>query len=378
LFQDGPNAVDQIVSIPLPDPGVDPDSSTPGGDAGGPRLLPLFIGPENRLVEVAVGSVLESPGAEYNPMLLVGEPGVGKSHLAYGLAAAYQARYPRRSVVCQPAIDFAREWADAMETQATERFRRRYDAARLVVLDDVTRLAGNDHAQAALVSLIDTAVAANHQVVATACSPAGRWARVSSALQSRLEAGLSVPRAPPGEDARRAILLHTAAQRGLPLSESAARILAEGLSGSVRELLGSLARLQAARQMNGAPIDVDAARAYVAQRRAGASIKLKDIAAAAARVFSLPVGQLRGRSQRQEVVSARGTAMYLARQLTESTLEEIGRYFGGRDHTTVLHQCQKTARLLDSEPAVERMIEQVEEILHTRRSSASGLGITCR
>lgn len=363
--------MDQIVSIPLPDPAAGGAGSAPRGESGGAAMLPFFAGPENGLAEVAVWAVVERPGSQYNPLVIAGETGLGKSHLARGLAAAFQTRYPRRPVVCQPALDFAREWTDALESQAIDGFRRRYHAARLIVLDDLTRLADHERAQQALVPLLDAAAADHRQVVVTAPSPPGRWVRMSAALQSRLEAGLCVRLVPPEKETRLALIRYLAGRRGLVLSEPVAGLLAGGLRGSVRELIGAVAAFDAAAKLEGQPIDAAAARAYLARRQPGTAPALSDLAAAVGRIFGLPVAQLRGRSQRQQAVSARGVAMYLARRHTELTLEQIGRYFGGRDHTTVLHQCRKTAQLLDTEPDMETMINDVEQLLLVKQSAAA-------
>lgn len=359
--------MDQTVSIPLPDPAAGRVVSTPQGGPDGTRLLPFFVGPENRLVELAVWTVLENPGTQYNPLVFAGATGLGKSHLAYGLAAAYHAQHPRDPIVCQPALDFARQWADALESQATDQFRRRYRAARLVILEDLTRLADHQRAQQALVPLLDAAVATDRQVVVTAATPPGRWPRMSAALQSRLEAGLLVRLAPPAIATRLALLRHVAAGRGLALTEPLARLLVEALADNVRELIGSVSALDAAARLDGRPIDAIMVREYLAKQRGASSPELGGLAAAVARVFGMSLAQLRGRSQRQEVVSARGMAMYLARRLTGLTLEQIGQYFGGRDHTTVLHQCRKTAHLRETEPEIESLINEVEQLLRTKQ-----------
>jgi chromosomal replication initiator protein len=324
----------------------------------------FFVGQENRLVEVLVHSVLDANAPKYNPIVIAGAAGTGKSHLARGLAAAYRGQHARAAVVCEAAIDFARKLADALDGQGIADFRRRYRSARLLVLDDIGQLAGREMAQRELQHTIDASIEAGNQVIVTAHSPPGQWIQIAAALQSRLEAGLCVPLAAPGRETRMAIVQDVAERRGLAIGEPVARLLADRLDGDVRELLGSVNKLHARRILESRPVDVEMARALLDELDGGRpAVELRDIAVATARAFSLPLGQMKSRSRRRETVAARGVAMYLARQLTDLSLEQIGRYFGGRDHTTVLHSCRKTEGLLREEPVTQRMVEQVEKAL---------------
>jgi len=160
-------------------------------------------------------------------------------------------------------------------------------------------------------------------------------------LRSRLVSGLTVPLVPPSLDTRLAILERLAAARDLKLGHPVLRAIAEGIRGSVRELIGTLVHLEMVSRTEGSPLDMDHVRDYLQQRSASRPARVRDIAAATARHFALRVAELRSPSRRRAVVRARGVAMYLTRRLTEESLEQIGHYFGGRDHTTVLHGCRK-------------------------------------
>ena len=359
--------VDGIVSIPLPGYPCEKDNTTSKGSSNAPPN-PFVVGPENRLVEVAVRAVLdESPKntKKYNPLLLYGASGSGKSHLALGLATAFRAKYRRRAVVCTTGVDFARDLTDAIETQATDEFRHRHRHAGLLVVEDLTRLAEKEVAQLELLNTLDAVLAAGHRVIATATMAPGQWPRMIPSLQSRLGAGLTVPLLPPAAAARLAILRQVTQQRRIGLPESAARLLADGLKVTVPELIGALTELDMHAQMNGTLIDAEAALAYLAKRHRADQVDLPDIARATARAFSLKLSQLRSRTRRREVVTARGVAMYLARQLTDKSLEQIGNYFGGRDHTTVLHGCRKTEALLQTEPELQQAVQRVHNRLQT-------------
>jgi len=354
-----------IVCIPLP-------SGSLTGPKGPPRdplcvgiTTHFVVGPENRLVEAAIQTVRDEVASglgarEFNPLVFYGPTSTGKSHLALGLAAVFRERWGPASVVLIDAVDFARRLTDAMEAQSIETFRQRFAEARLVVVEDVTRLAERTAAQRELLYVVDEAVSAGHRIVVTASLAPGQWPQILPGLQSRLAAGLSVPVALPGREAREVILRQLARQRGMVLADAGVEVLANAPGVSVRELAGALAALAAESQTAGATVDAVAARRWLGRADRGPSIGLTEIAMATARSFGLTVGQLRSRTRRREVVTARDVAMYLARELTRENLKRIGEYFGGRDHTTVLHGCRKAKTLLETEPAVHEAVTQLE------------------
>ncbi len=357
--------MDSIIAIPLPGHPLGP-----GGDRNSCSALPEFLaGPENRLVEPAVRSVLDDPPGGYNPLVFCGPDGTGKSHLGRGLAAQWHTRYPRRRVLCTTAADFARELTDAVETQATDELRNRYRKAGLLILEDIDRLAGKDDIQEELVHTLDALLATGRRIVVTAWAAPARLAGIIQRLQSRLDCGLTVPLALPGAAARLAILQQLARLRKIQLSESAAAMLAEALPLTVPELLDVLLQLEIPARLQGGTVDAETARSFLALRNGSQRAGLHDIAVATARLFALRLSDLRGASRRQAVVTARGVAMYLARQLTPKSLEQIGRYFGGRDHTTVMYGCRKTEELLKNDPAICRAVRQLQEKLQSTQTT---------
>jgi chromosomal replication initiator protein len=214
-----------------------------------------------------------------------------------------------------------------------------------------------------LVHTLDAVLAAGGRVVLSASAAPGRLAGIMPRLRSRLGCGLTVPLAPPGPGARLALLQRLAGLLELELSESAARILAEGLPVTVPELHEALVDLEAPVRLEGGKVTVDAARRLLALRSGGREVGLPEITAAAARLFGLKASELRSASRCRAVVTARSAAMYLARLLTTQSLEQIGRYFGGRDHTTVMHGCRKTDKLMKNDPAIRRAVDQLQEKL---------------
>jgi chromosomal replication initiator protein len=315
-----------------------------------------------------VRSVLEDSTNGYNPLVFCGPGGTGKSHLARGLAAEWKARQRSRRIVCTTAAEFTRELSDAIKTQAVDELRNRYQKAALMVLEDIGRLAGKHDVQLELVHTFDALLAADRRVIVTAEAAPGRLSDISPRLRSRLEAGLTVRLAPPGLAVRLALLPRLARLRGIELSESAAAMLAESLPITVPELVDVLVQLEMPARLQDGKIDAGAARRFLALRNGGPRARLPDIARTTARFFALKLSELRGPSRRQAVVTARGVAMYLARRLTPRSLEQIGTYFGGRDHTTVMYGCRKTEKLLKNDPAIRQAVEKLQEKLPSANS----------
>lgn len=345
--------------IPLSGKTLEPRSDCGIAPDRAPGLRPFLVGPENRLVEPAIRAVLGERSSHYNPLVLLGPSGTGKSHLARGILDQWRDANPKKRAVFTTAADFARELADAIDTQDTDEMRARYRKAGLVVLEDVGSLGSKPVAQEEFVHVLDALSATDSQVVVTALAPIGQLPGISSRLRSRLDAGLTVPLSLPGAATRRVVLLRSAALRGIALSESAAKLLADGLSVSVPELDGALLQLEMPARLHHRTIDAEAVRSYLAHRNGLREPALRDIAVAAARFFALTLTELRSPSRRRSVVTARGVAILLARQLTPKSLEQIGQYFGGRDHTTVMHAFRKTEGLVKTDLAIRQAVVQL-------------------
>ncbi len=349
--------VDEIAKIPLPGTFEYPHGPN-GAPAGRWTVDRFFAGPENGLVEVAVRSVLHERTARFNPLMVCGPPGTGKSHLACGMAEQWRSLF-RSRVVCETAKEFARELADAFEVNAVVEFRAKYRECSLFTLEDIEALSSRSAAQVELIHTIDALSARGTQVILTASAPPARLRQLHPTLTSRLGGGLVVTLSLPGVEVRTMLLQQWARLRHIKLSETAAQILAEGMNGPVPELGAAFAELESSTRLEGTAIDAEAARSYVRRRNAAREPPLSAIAARTARYFSLRLADLRGASRRRAVVTARNVAMYLARSLTSHSLEQIGRYFGRRDHTTVLHGCRKAGTLLKIDPVVQEAVRHL-------------------
>jgi chromosomal replication initiator protein len=347
----GCEVVDGVVSIPL-------DGQIQAGNDG----VPFILGPENRLVEAALGTLLSGDAGAYNPLLLYGPSGSGKSHLARGVAQIWKTQLGR-SVCYTTGDDFFRHLSDAHDTQTVEDFRRQHRKVDLLVLEHLERLVERSSAQEELLGTIDSLLGAGNQLLITSATAPADLRSLLPGLVSRLVGGLVVPLVLPGVEARAEIVRGLALARHVALAEGVVRILAEGLRVSPAELHGVVKHFEAVERFEGRQIDTEMAREYVRRHRGQRPPEIRRIAALAARHFSLRVAELRSPSRRQGVVKARGVAMHLARQLTYESLENIGQYFGGRDHTTVLHACRKIEHSLSTDPAIHEAVRSLGQQL---------------
>jgi chromosomal replication initiator protein len=189
-------------------------------------------------------------------------------------------------------------------------------------------------------------------------------------LQSRLMGGLAIPLQPPGPAARLTVLRQVARQRRLELSEPVVHLLAESLPVTVPELRGALIQLETTLKVERRRATSERVRKFLAQRGGTRQPDIDEVARAAADHFSLKLSELRSSSRRRALVTARGVAMYLARQVTGESLHRIGRYFGNRDHTTVMHGCRKTEELVKSDPAIREAVRRLQQRCRPEADSA--------
>jgi chromosomal replication initiator protein len=337
-----------------PEPAI--DRARPAG------LGEFIVGSENRLVESAVQAVLAGPPDRFNPLYVYGVPGAGKSHLLRGLAAAWKG-LQRGSALYVTADDFSRQLGDAQDTNGLGDFREKYRGTALLAIDDVGQLAGKPAAQEELVSTLDAALTLGNRVLVSGTTSALQLTGFSPRLIGRLISGLSLPLVLPAAATRLVLLKEFAAQRGLDVPEGVLRLLAQRLQGSAWQLAGAVLQLDTTARLEGRTLTLEQAQRYLERRDTPRLPDVKEIATATARHFALRLTELRSPSRRQAVVRARGVAMYLSRQITPESLEQIGRFFGGRDHTTVLHGCRKTEDLLKSEPAIHQAVLQLRQQL---------------
>ena len=326
-------------------------------------LRHFTAGPENPLIATTVEATLEQTTANFNPLVLCGPSGSGKSHLALGILGAWKTRRPHKATLSMTAADFAREFHEAIETKTVAEFRTPFRDVSLLVMEDLHNLVKKPVAQQELLLTIDALLANGIQTILTSRVIPDELTGFPPRLKARLVGGLVLSLATPGVEARKVIIRRLAKLRRMQLSEDALACLAEGLAAPVPIILGALVRLQASQDFSEREIDLASVRDYLNQYHPAREPSIHDIALRTAEHFSLKLSELRSASRRRTIATPRSVAMYLARKLTGNSLEQIGRYFGGRDHTTVSYGCRQTERRLRTEPAVQQAVQQLMKVL---------------
>ena len=326
--------------------------------------LDLIAGPENSLVRVLLDAV-QAESLPYNPIVLVGGTGLGKSSLLQALAQRRQAAWPAAPCVSVAAVDFARAYNHAYETKSLGDFRTRHQRAAILAIDDVHRLANKPAAQQELITTLDAMLRRGSLVLVTLRRQPTEVRGLQPSLVSRLSGGLIVPLALPESAARRAMVEQLAQQLEIPLSRDVVQRLTDAPQGKrpvfatpvqLRHAVLQLAHLAESNESN---IDVQLVDQLVREHRPETKTTLRQVCTAVAKHFQLGVQDLKAESRQQTVVRARSLAMFLCRELTGASYAEVGQFFGGRDHTTALHACRKISGQLPTDSNLRELAEDL-------------------
>jgi chromosomal replication initiator protein len=353
----------EVFSIPLH---ISSDSKRLRDEATGPTLREFIGDDQNYLVPVAAATVLRRV-SEYNPLVFYGSSGTGKSFLARGLVRLWSSRNNQRTAIITSGVDFAREYANAVDTDSITDLRGRYRTAALLLLDDLDGISEKSAAQGELRNTLDVLLENKSQILVTLKNTPVEVPGLEPGLASRLSGGLLVPFSSPGSLARRVILEQLFALYDLQVSDTAIDwILSEesSLSGPDFAKLHQLT-LRLATAETESPLDVEAIQDLLGNQQPERRLSLRSISQRVSRYFDIRVSELKGPKRLKRVVRARGVAMLLSRLLTDCSLEQVGQHFGNRDHTTVLHACRKTESLVSSDPEIRQALEDLTRQLTT-------------
>ncbi|MCA9138544.1 MAG: ATP-binding protein [Planctomycetales bacterium] len=330
--------------------------------------LPFFVcGDENRLAGFVCQS--DTAMAMAQTVLFIGPTGCGKSalalHVAAQLVASMSLGGDAGAVKYLSAVDFAREYAEAVAADDLPPLRESIDKAPILVIDDVHLIAGKTAAQDELCIRLDQRLAAGRPTILTSKRLPSETRSIRPQLASRCLIGLTIPISYPGSESRVTVLRELAMLRGVELSDDLVGLLSAGLRTdiSVLSLDAAIKQIDLFCRMNQTSVDVAAVQSAINLAGQRNDIDLGKITRTVARIWGHRTKDLRSDSRKQSIVRARSMAMTLARQFTASSLDSIGEYFGGRDHSTVLHAIRKTESLLEDDAELSRMMREATEKL---------------
>ncbi len=353
-----------VHSIPLERPSVRGRRLDSQRSAGS---LPFFIcGDENRLVHFIASS--DSPLFEFgNPLLLIGPSGCGKTSIALHVAAKQAIVIPTddrpSEVTVYAAIDFARQYAEAIAADDLPPLRAELDETAILVIDDLNLIHDKPAAQEELAARIESRVLTGKATVITCNRLPSEVRGIRPLLASRVLPGLTVPISTPSHQTRIVLLREIAIHLGLDVSFDLLDILDDGLNNRlpVRSLEAALKQVSLWCRMHQSQPTVDAIQSAIDIVGPAQETSLAMIAGAVAKHFRIRMADLRSSSRKHNLVRARSLGMLLSRRLTNKSMHQIGDYYGGRDHTTVLHAVRKTESLLDNCDDLRRAAEEVTD-----------------
>ena len=315
------------------------------------RFDNFVLGKSNELGYAAAQQVTSNPGSVYNPLLLYGGTGLGKTHLLHAIGHELAKRDPSMKIVYLHSEKFVSEMIQALRRATIDGFKARYRSVDALLIDDIQFFAGKDRSQEEFFHTFNALLESRQQIILTCDRYPKEVEGIEARLRSRFGWGLSVPVEPPDFETRVAILMKKSNEAGLELDESVAMLIARRMRSNVRDLEGALNSLIANARFSGRRIDEDYTREILRDVLAvhDRQITLENIQKTVAAHYQLRVSDLLSKRRTRNIARPRQMAMYLAKSLTQHSLPEIGDAFGGRDHTTVLHACRKIESLFETE-----------------------------
>lgn len=335
------------------------------------RLIPDYTfesfvtGPCNRFAHAAALAATESPGTAYNPLFIHGACGLGKTHLLQAMCHRILDRSPATRIMYVSCETFVNQFIEAVERSALHSFRNLYRRVDMLVLDDMQFLAGRDGTQEEFFHTFNALHQVNKQIVLSADLPPQQIPSLEERLVSRFKCGLLARIDAPCLETRGAIIRKKLRLRQLQLPEDAIMHIAEFGPSNTRELEGALNRIHGLSALEGRPIDLPLVREALGgePQTPTREVKIQDIIHLVTDRFGVKLSDLQGRKRSRSIALPRQVCMFLARQFTRHSLEEIGGFFGGRDHTTVLHANKLVAGRRRSDAALRARLDEIESVL---------------
>jgi chromosomal replication initiator protein len=341
----------------------------PGAVNQGMPLNPRFtfetfvVGNSNQFAHAASLSVAETPAVRYNPLFIYGGVGLGKTHLMQGIGNELLASGKLERVCYMSAEQFMNQMIEALQFGKTLEFRNKYRRMDLLLIDDVQFLQGKDATQEEFFHTFNALYDAHKQIVVTSDRHPKEIPTLEERLVSRFEWGLVVDIQPPDLETRIAILQHKAARNNLQLPQDVVLFIAKNVKSNVRELEGSLIRLIAHSSLSGSDITIELAEEVLKNILSHETVRITvdRIQQEVAQEYGVSVEGLKSKKRTKTLTVPRQVAMYLCRPHTDLPLVEIGQAFGGRDHTTVIHACDKVENEIREDRTIRVRVEQLRE-----------------
>ena len=321
----------------------------------------FVVGPSNRLAHASCIAVSQSPGDTYNPLFIYGSSGLGKTHLLHAVCFEAQRRLNNAVIQFLSCEDFVNRFIRAIEEGNLAGFQSQFRTVDVLIIDDVQFLREREHSQEEFFHTFNALYNNGKQIILSADSAPGKIPSLEERLISRFNWGLVTRIDPPSYETRVAIVQKKAHVRGLNISDEIAGFIARKVHANIRELEGALTSIYAVATTTGQEIDLELAQTALEGQIEATSkhISITDIAGVVTSHFDVRLADMQSKKRSQSITEPRQICMYLARNLTRHSLEEIGGHLGGRDHTTVMHACSKINQAKDIDPKMSALLNDL-------------------
>jgi len=325
----------------------------------------FVVGPSNQFSHAAAKAVADAPGRSYNPLFIYSGVGLGKTHLLHAIGHHVQSKSPRMKVAYLSSEQFTNELINKMSHQRMEEFRQKYRNMDMLLIDDIQFIAGKERTQEEFFHTFNTLYEAQKQIVLTSDRQPKEIPDIEDRLRSRFESGLIADIQPPDLETRIAILKKKAEFWGIRLPDDVAEFLASMMKNNIRELEGGLVKLGAVSSLTNTEITQELARNELKHLLDSRDkiITNELVQKMVAESFGIKIADLKSKRRTKTVVFPRQVAMYLCRSLAGTSLPEIGNFFGGKDHSTVIHSIKVIEEKKEKDPAVRARIETLIKLL---------------
>jgi chromosomal replication initiator protein len=319
----------------------------------------FVMGPSNQFAHASAKAVAEAPGKAYNPLFIYSGVGLGKTHLLHAIGHHIQSKSPRTKVAYLSSEQFTNELINRMSHQRMEEFRQKYRNMDMLLIDDIQFIAGKERTQEEFFHTFNALYEAQKQIVLTSDRQPKEIPDIEERLRSRFESGLIADIQPPDLETRIAILKKKAEFWGIRLPDDVAAFLASMMKNNIRELEGGLVKLGAMSSLTNTEITVELARNELKHLIDGKDKVITNelVQKVVAEAFGVKVSDLKSKRRTKTIVLPRQVAMYLCRNLVGSSLPETGAFFGGKDHSTVIHACKVVEEKKEKDPELRARIE---------------------
>jgi chromosomal replication initiator protein len=326
----------------------------------------FVVGANNRMAHSAAMAVAQSPGKSYNPLFLYGGVGLGKTHLLHAIGHHVLAKKPNARVAYLSCEKFTNEFIDGIQNNQLVKFRKKYRQTDVLLIDDIQFLSGKERIQEEFFHTFNALHEAHKQIVLSCDSPACEIDGLEQRLSSRFEWGLSADLQPPDVETRLAILLNKEKSLGVTLPRAIVEYIANNIRANIRRLEGALLRVTTFASLTKQELTIDLAEQLLRdtlQEEGRSAVSIDVIQKKVAEHYDIRLADMTSRRRPEYIAFPRQVAMYLSRQMTESSLNVIGTAFGGRDHGTVLHACRLVKDRMEMDSSVRQAVLYLERQL---------------